>query len=356
MVIQACEQVTPAWLTEVLMAKGGVQHGRVMAIECDTQAFNQGYVSNVAALSITYSADASGTLPSRLFLKMSRPGVHAELLDVGRREVAFYQVMEDVADDFPIPRCYDAASDDSTGQVHVLMDDLSATHFQRPLPIPPSHRHCEMIMESLAHLHAWWWNSPRLGTKLGERLDERKAAEIRRRLEDTLPTFIDYLGDALLPTQRKAYEQIMASPFWARRVERLCSLQGVTLIHGDAHTGNFMLPHDTARHKVMLIDWHLCDINTAAIDLAFLMALHWSPQRRAVLERPLVRHYYGNLMAHGVTNYSWDDLWRDYREAVIIMTLIPIGQFRRNMPAGVIWFGLQDSMAAFQDLNCAELL
>ena len=61
-------------------------------------------------------------------------------------------------------------------------------------------------------------------------------------------------------------------------------------------------------------------------------------------------------MAHGVTNYSWDDLWRDYREAAVIMTLIPIGQFRRNMPAGVIWFGLQDSMAAFQDLNCAELL
>ncbi len=128
MVIQAYEQVTPAWLTEVLMAKGSLRRGKVTTIACDTQAFNQGYVSIVAALNITYSDDASGMLPSRLFLKMSRPGVHPELLDVGRREVAFYQAMADVADDFPIPRCYDAASDDSTGQVHVLMADLSATH------------------------------------------------------------------------------------------------------------------------------------------------------------------------------------------------------------------------------------
>jgi hypothetical protein len=37
------------------------------------------------------------------------------------------------------------------------------------------------------------------------------------------------------------------------------------------------------------------------------------------------------------------------------MTLIPIGQFRRQSPAGIIWFGLQDSTAAFMDLHCEEL-
>jgi hypothetical protein len=96
--------------------------------------------------------------------------------------------------------------------------------------------------------------------------------------------------------------------------------------------------------------------DSAAIDLAFLMPLHWSPQRRAVLEKRLLEHYHGRLVAAGVGEYSWDDLWCDYREAVIVMTLIPIGQFRRQSPAGRVWFGVQDSMAAFEDLHCAELL
>ena len=48
-----------------------------------------------------------------------------------------------------------------------------------------------------------------------------------------------------------------------------------------------MLPRDMSKHQVILIDWQLWDINVGAIDLAFLMALHWSPQRRALLEKAL---------------------------------------------------------------------
>lgn len=166
---------------------------------------------------------------------------------------------------------------------------------------------------------------------------------------------MDYFGDGLLPAQRKIYEEILASSFLERRQKRLWELRQVTLVHSSAHTGNVMLPHDTAHHLVMLIDWGLWDVNSAAIDLAFLMALHWSPQRRAVLERPLLEHYHGRLGARGLGNYGWDELWSDYREAVIVMTLIPIGQIRRQSPAGRVWFGVQDSMAAFEDLHCAEL-
>ena len=69
-----------------------------------------------------------------------------------------------------------------------------------------------------------------------------------------------------------------------------------------------------------------------------------------------VGHYYAQLLRHGVSAYSWDDCWNDYRASVIVMTLIPIGQFRRQMPAGVIWYGMEQSAAAFNDLPCAELL
>jgi len=356
MVLSNCGQATPGWLSERLRAAGALREGEVSAVECDTSSFNKGFLSNIAALKLTYSARAGGARPASLFLKMAKPGLHPELLSRGYHEIEFYREAAGQAGDLPAPRCYDAEWDDASQLSHILLDDLSASHFQRPLPIPPSNRHCEMIVESLAQVHAAWWADPRLGTEIGERLDEAKAAHMRRRMEGTLPQFMDFLGDALLPRQRRAYERILASSFLARLERRLCDLRQVTLIHGDAHTGNLMLPNDAGRGRVLLIDWHLWDINVPAIDLAFLVALHWSPERRAALEMPLLRRYHAQVTGRGVANYSWDDLWRDYRESVIVMALIPIGQFRRNSPAGVIWFGMQDSLAAYEDLGCAELL
>jgi aminoglycoside phosphotransferase (APT) family kinase protein len=354
MLIHTCDQLTPERLTEILRMDGALQHGRVVRIASDAEIPTPGLTATVAALTLEYSDDTTGARPPRLWLKTARTDVHPEFLRRGRHEVEFYRAIATRSADLPVPHCYDAEAD-ASGAAHILLEGVSATHFQKPLPIPPSNRHCEMLVESFAHLHALWWNHPQLGHGVGERLSIDQARQRRQRLETTWPSFIDYLGDGLLPTQRQAYEAILASSFLARRYRRLSELRQVTLIHGDPHTGNVMLPYDTAHHRVTLIDWGLWNIDSAAMDLVFLMALHWSPLRRAVLEQPLLRHYYDWLVGHG-GGYSWDDLWLDYREAVIVMTLIPIGQFRRQSPAGRVWFGVQDSMAAFEDLHCAELL
>lgn len=132
------------------------------------------------------------------------------------------------------------------------------------------------------------------------------------------------------------------------------SKRNLTIVHGDAHTGNFLLPADDG--PVVLIDWQRWDINIATNDLAFLMACQWTPPRRAALERELVEHYYRCLVENGVTDYSWPNCWRDYRESVILSTLIPIGQFRRQQHPSTYWFGAEFSTAAFVDLCCGELL
>ena len=90
--------------------------------------------------------------------------------------------------------------------------------------------------------------------------------------------------------------------------------------------------------------------------MAFLIALHWSAARRQALEQGLVRSYHATLLRHGVADYTWDQRWNDYRESVIVMALIPIGQHRRGMPPCVVWYGMEQSLAAFDDLGCAELL
>lgn len=138
--------------------------------------------------------------------------------------------------------------------------------------------------------------------------------------------------------------------------ERRRCLAAVTLTHGDAHPWSFMLPRTPEAGHVMVIDWQLWEINVPTDDLAYFMAFWWAPGRRAALERPLLETYHRHLLDYGVQNYDWDACWRDYRESVAYTTLIPIGQFRRKVNLSVLWSGLENSTAAFQDLSCADLL
>jgi aminoglycoside phosphotransferase (APT) family kinase protein len=354
MIVQDCEALTPSFITQLLKQHGTLQHGAVTAVSCSEEAFNKGYVSKIARVMLSYSADAAGAMPASLFLKMSRVDLHPELGGAGSHEVDFYRAMQSQPHQVSIPLIYSAEVDDANHS-YLLMQDLSDTHIQKPLPIPPSNHHCELIVEALANLHAHWWNSPVLGKQLGSRYTAEQSTASEKRLHETFPQFVDYLGDALLPAQRHMYEKILRSDLLKRLSRRLIEQHNVTLVHGDVHTGNVMLPK-SAQDSIVLIDWHRWSIDLGAFDLAFMIALHWSPARRETFEKPLLRRYYETLHEQGVSDYSWDDCWDDYRSEVLVTMLIPIGQFRRGSPPGVIWFGLQDSWAAAEGLNCQELL
>jgi len=232
----------------------------------------------------TYSDGAKGDLPQRLFVKAARKDTHPEFANTGRHEVEFYQAAAELGD-MPIPRCYSAEYDSATGTSLLITDDLTLTHFAQALPIPPSNRHCEVLIDALASLHGRFWGDSRLGFELGERMTPKRARGQAERLVATLPSFFEFLGDALLPAQRAIYERIIGSHYLSNAARRLVSLERATLIHGDVHTGNVMLPREETG-SVKLIDWQPWDIGMGAHDLAFLMALHWSRARRALLERP----------------------------------------------------------------------
>ena len=344
----------PSRLSEILRSSGALKSGEVIGVEPGAAISNRGLVSEVARLNVTYSPDATGDMPKALFMKASREDTHPELRDAARHEAEFYRLAAQLSD-LPIPRCYAAEADAGNGRSLLITEDLSDTHYSRALPIPPSNQECELIIDALARLHARLWGDAGLGVELGTRMTSDRARQEADRLVQTLPAFYDFLGDTLLPEQRRVYEGIVSSSFLRSSFDRHIRLAGVTLIHGDVHTGNIMLPRNPACDDVKLIDWQLWGVGVAALDLAFLM-LHWSTERRAALERPLLERYHTALLSHGVGGYTWQDCYDDYRRAVITMVLVPIGQFRRGLPSGVIWFGLQDATAAFRDLRCAELL
>jgi hypothetical protein len=80
-----------------------------------------------------------------------------------------------------------------------------------------------------------------------------------------------------------------------------------------------------------------------------MMAVHWYPERRARLEARL-------LCTDGVTDYSLERLWEDYRLSVIGHLAIPIWQQTPGLPPAIWWSHLHRIIAAFEDLDCATFL
>ncbi|HKQ53881.1 MAG TPA: phosphotransferase, partial [Pyrinomonadaceae bacterium] len=231
------------------------------------------------------------------------------------------------------------------------------THSQPELPVPPSTRHCELCVEALADLHAFWWEHPELGSKIGKLFDETSLNEIVALNQKALPGLFDYLGDRLSAERRKMYEKALSfvPEFWRHR---LTAVARNTLIHGDAHIWNMLHPKDASAGRVYLIDLATSNrIRPATNDLAYMMALQWYPERRARLEERLLRHYHAALCARGVKNYSWEDCLLDYRYSVVTHLFTPVLQWSSGqIPAMVWWNNLERISEAYKDLSCDELI
>jgi len=347
------EQITPSWLTNILRRNGHLVQGSVSALnkECFKTLFSLFY-----RLEAHYSNDAIPALPSKMLLKLPLPDNEASL-KMGKDEVFVYNMLTKAMNDPPVVPFFDAVYSPSSQRWQILMEDLSNSHFQPEVPVPPSRRHCELCVETLAQFHAFWWEHPSLGAEIGQILDTETLTEIVAQIRKNLSSCIDYLGDRLSPNRRRAYEEAMefAPPFFMRR---LTSIERNTLIHGDAHMWNFLHPKDPEKGRAFLIDLATSNrIRPPTNDLAYMIALQWYPERRALMEESLIRHYHSSLVSFGVKGYAWEDCWLDYRRSVISHMFTPVFQWAGGqIPATVWWHNLERISEAYKDLNCAELL
>jgi hypothetical protein len=340
-VITDIDQIEPACLTQVLQERGLLADGQVAAIRKQTIHTN---TATAARLEIDYSGEASPEAPRRLFVKLGRR----------RIEVEFYNHIAPAMPESPAPFCYDAAFSPDSGCSHLLFEDLSATHTAPVDELPLPLRDTERLVDALAVFHAHWWQHPRLQGDIAE-LAEDVPGYVLGVARDRFPGFADVLADRLSTERRRLYERILAVWPPPAYTARLAAGQAVTLVHGDTHNWNFLAPRDPAAHKVRIVDWAVWHIGVGPFDLAYMIALSWFPERRARMERALLRRYHDRLLEQGVADYDWDECWLDYRTALIYHLLWPIF-WHGYLPASIWWYALEKGMLAFEDLGCEELL
>ncbi|MEP7136033.1 MAG: hypothetical protein ABI904_13975 [Chloroflexota bacterium] len=151
MIITNIDQITSTWLTSTLSKSGALTHGLVTSFALDA---GKGNWSTNGSLTVTYSADAQGSLPQHLFLKMANTNLgNGESFDDS--EVTYYT--RDYVDvpNAPLLRCYDAAYSAELKRYHLLLDYVSETHIMAA-DKENTLEYGLALAEGLAILHARW--------------------------------------------------------------------------------------------------------------------------------------------------------------------------------------------------------
>jgi hypothetical protein len=338
-------------LTEALRAHGVLPDGRVAEVSLVSE--HKAFVSRVLRLRLVYDGPCEGA-PETIILKTGFGQTMSPEWRGGQQEIAFYTKIAPASPDRLAPGCFGSRHDADTGAWHLLLEDLTDSHaVASEWPFPPSQAKCERILVGYAQLHATWWNDPRLGVSVGTWRDAETSRQSMLRFQKSYEAFVDRVGDALLPAQRALYEQFFGA--LPRLSDRYRTHRDMTITHGDSHVWNCFLPRDGG-DDVRLFDWDGWKPHVAALDLAYMMALHWYPDRRRAMEASLLDHYHRAFVARGVSGYDRQMLADDYRWGALMMLVVPPMLAAIKLPPTLWMNHLARITMAIEDLGCRELL
>jgi hypothetical protein len=363
------DPVTPDWLTGVLRPSGVLGRGAVLSLGWEpTGAFN----SATIRLRLRYPDDAPSEAPTRLILKRNISDEWGR--EAGIEEVRFYNLIASLPDHPRITApCYAAAYDEESGQSYLLLQDMSSTH--RPprtrdqqisiVDGVPSAADIATVTETLAQLHAYWWEHPLLdaghfAVGYWSRTRDRFEQYLKRRTA-SWQKVITREGTWLPDDIRLLYEEVFTHlpSYWERSLKpRFETMRQLTLTHGDAYFANFLCPAPPATGPAYLLDWQSPEVDIGAYDIVNLCATFWTSQQRHEDEREaqILRRYHAALQAHGASQYAWEDLLTDYQQGLIFWLLMPIQDAADGSRKDYWWPKMQCLVTAFREWRCASLL
>jgi len=309
------DEITPAWLAMALRSKGLEATVNFLAIE----PLGGGYVGETVRIRPVYEHPAK-ELPATLIAKFSHPDVNLRqaLLWAYEREDFFYKTLAQQVS-LITPTCFFSAVNTETFCSILLLQDLA--HLRRVDRVQGCGlEDAQTVLTHLARHHAQWWQDPRLPKMeayikpINERWMETDEAQLEllktdwARFTEVIPTLLhnSYLPASFLAMGARTfdqllylYDQLAASPF--------------TLQHGDTHLDNMMFAADGNDHPLTTLDWQLIGYGPGVCDITYFMIWSVPVSLRRQAEHDLLQTYHATLVESGVTDYSFEQCWRDYR-------------------------------------------
>jgi aminoglycoside/choline kinase family phosphotransferase len=350
--------ITATWLDDLLHARGAVDRATTVSdVAVEPLPAGVGFMGEVTRLRVTYRG---GSGPATMMAKIPTQDAHVRALlapaRVFEREARFYEDLAARLD--VVPNAYGVASDRDAGDYLLLLEDLG--HLRGgDQATGLSVDDARAALVTLARLHARFWESPELDALEWMPPINDPGMKISREVyAASLPGFRQVFAHALEPEHEDLIARFgEATPDLLDRIAAMPN----TVVHFDYRADNLFFGAPGAADDVRIIDFQASSKGGGAYDVGYFVSQNLATDLRRAHETSLLRSYFDELQAHGVSGYAWEQFVEDYRVGVLYGWIIPVyavGTLDSSSErAMALWTSvIQRAQAAMSDHRVADLL
>ncbi len=306
------EAVDADWMTAALRASGALPEGRVTDLAATP--VGNGLVGDSFRYQLTYDAAPPGA-PASLVGKFPAADPASRASGAGLRlylrEVSFYRELAHTVG-IITPKAHYAEIDPATQDFTLIFEDLGPARAGDQLAGCSVEDARTALLEAAA-LHAPRWGDPAL-----ERLDwltggQETMSQVLTMLPMVIAAFRDRYDGQLEPEYMALLGRLPAT-LAAMQADRSSPL---TLQHGDFRLDNILFDIQGGTRRMGTLDWQTLTLGPAVTDVAYFLSAGLAPDLRRQNERQLLAGYHAELIRLGVTGFSFEHCWRDYRRLAV---------------------------------------
>jgi Ecdysteroid kinase-like family len=350
------DDLTTDWLTGALRSDGS--NAVVSGFRTERFGEGAGMMSLLVRVWLEYE---QGSGPESVVLKMPAASdanrATAVAFHCYERETIFYR---DIAGrtSARMPTIYHADIDGEEDFV-LVMEDLREYHIGDQVA-GCTVEQARLGMPCIAQFHASFWN------KVDHPDYEFIPYHYPSYFSDTMyqtalavwDRMVELSGDAVPKPIRDVKERYLAA---IPRLQEWATAEPRTIVQGDFRMDNLFFGQTEDQAPIALSDWQGILRGKGAHDIAYFVSQSIPTEMRREHERDLVARWQAGLVAGGVTDYSAEQAWEDYRRAVLCLwsyVTVIAGVLEEGNERGRTWMTemVRRSAATIMDLDLLELL
>lgn len=349
-------EISPAWLTERLRAAGTIDAATsVASIERDPMGAGIGFMGEVGRIAVTYTG---GSGPATMICKIPTQDANIRGMlaaaKVFEREARFYADVAPALD--VVPKALGIASDDEHDDHVLLLQDLGHLRVGDQAA-GVNEKDARSTMLAAARLHARFWQNAELDRITWMPMANAEGMKIGREVyKASLPGFLQVFAHAVDPDMVEVMEQFGDNVH--QLLDRIAAMPN-TVVHFDFRLDNLFF--DDVNDKVWMIDFQTSSKGGGAYDIGYFMSQSVPIEVRREHEDSLLHTYHDELVRLGVSGYSFEQFFQDYRIGVLYGWIIPVyavGTLDSSSErAMALWTEvIERAQAAMRDHAVAEFL
>jgi len=308
------DAVTPEWLTEVLR-HGGAIGDSTRVVSFESTAIGTGQVGANVRFALTY---AEGDGPASVVGKFSSRDPVSQAGGVAtmtyETEVAFYRELADTVQ-ISRPHCYFADIEHGTANVVLVMEDLAPAE-QGDQIAGCSVEQATLAIDEAAKLHGPRWGDETLRSMAW--LDRSgQSGGLVAMLPMVWGGFVDRYRETLTDAALEAGDRLSSL------TEAMASYvpAALTVTHYDYRLDNMLFG---GARPLVVVDWQTVQLGLGPSDVAYFLGNAFDADVRRGCEEALVGRYHAALVDLGVSGYSAEQCWDDYRRSSYASLLMAV--------------------------------